>query len=104
MTPHDPNLFFVVGHREAVHGGGAGSWSTAATTARWKWRAKDAAMADFVSLLMGVPPSDPTSGKLVEILNRHYMPAMAAKEMPSDALRSAFTLACSSPLAVSSGI
>jgi hypothetical protein len=53
---------------------------------------------------MGVPASDPLAPKLKDILARNYMKALAAKEMPADALRSTFTLACSSPLAVSSGL
>ena len=72
-------------------------------TARWKVAAKETAFADFVSQLMGVPPSDPLYPKLVDVLARNYA-AGAAKETPADALRSTFTLACSSPLAVSSGL
>jgi hypothetical protein len=71
-----------LGHREAVHGGGRAAVDNGAT-ARWKWQAKDQAIADFVTLLMGVPPSDPMSPKLVDILTRHYCAAIAAKEMPS---------------------
>jgi hypothetical protein len=103
VTPHDPNLFFVSA-TEKLCMAVAGQLVDNGATARWKWQAKDQAIADFVTLLMGVPPSDPINPKLVDILTRHYAAAIAAKEMPSDALRSAFTLACSSPLAVSSGI
>ena len=103
VTPHDPNLFFVSA-TEKLCMAVAGQLVDNGATSRWKWMAKDAALADFVTLLMGVPPSDPLNPKLIDILNRHYMAAIAAKEMPSDALKSAFTLACSSPLAVSSGI
>jgi hypothetical protein len=103
VTPHDPNIFFVSA-TEKLCMAVAGQLVDNGTTSRWKAQTKDAAIGDFVSLLMGVPPSDPLSPKLADILNRHYMAAVAAKETPADALRSAFTLACSSPLAVSSGI
>jgi hypothetical protein len=73
-------------------------------TARWKVAGRDAAIADFVALLMGVPPGDPLAPRLTDILNRHNAAALAAKETPADALRSTFTLACSSPLAVSVGL
>jgi len=103
VTPHDPNIFFMSA-TEKLCMAVAGQLVDNGTTARWKWQMKDAALADFVSLLMGVPPSDAMNPKLVDILNRHYLAAIAAKESPPDALRSAFTLACSSPLAISSGI
>jgi hypothetical protein len=103
VMPHDPNLFFVSA-TEKICMAVAGQVVESGATARWKVTAKDAALGEFVSLLMGVPPSDPLNPKLVDILNRHYAAAVAAKETPADALRSAFTLACSSPLAVSSGI
>ena len=53
---------------------------------------------------MGVPASDERAPLLRGILTRHYDAALAAKEKPADALRSTFVLACSSPLAVSSGL
>jgi hypothetical protein len=103
VMPHDPNLFFVSA-TEKICMAVSAQFVESGNTARWKVTGKDAAIAEFVSLIMGVPPSDAASPKLIDILNRHYAAAVAAKETPADALRSAFTLACSSPLAVSSGI
>jgi hypothetical protein len=102
VTPHDPNLFFVSA-TEKICMALAGQVVEGAT-GRWKVAAKEAAFTDFVGLLMGVPPSDPLAPKLVEVLSRNFNSAIAAKEIPADALRSTFTLACSSPLAVSSGL
>jgi hypothetical protein len=102
VAPHDPNLFFVSA-TEKICMAVAGQVVEGAT-GRWKVAAKEAAFADFVSLLMGVPANDPLAPRLVDVLARNYAAAVAAKEMPADALRSAFTLACSSPLAVSSGL
>jgi hypothetical protein len=103
VTPHDPNLFFVSA-TEKLCMAVAGQMVESGATARWKVAMKDAALADFVSLIMGVPAADPLNARLVGVLDKHYAAAVAAKETPADALRSAFTLACSSPLAVSSGI
>jgi hypothetical protein len=102
VSPHDPNLFFVSA-TEKICMAVAGQVVEGAT-GRWKVATKDAAFADFVTLLMGVPASDPLAPKLVDVLARNYAAAVAAKEMPADALRSTFTLACASPLAVSSGL
>jgi hypothetical protein len=103
VTPHDPNLFFASA-TEKLCIAIAGQVVESGVNARWKVAAKDAAIAEFVSLLMGVPPSDPMNARLVDILQRHYTAALATHELAADALRSAFTLACSSPLAISSGI
>jgi hypothetical protein len=102
VSPHDPNLFFssateklctaLAGQLVAVTGG------------RWQVADKAAAFADFTRLLMGVPPSDPMTPALLDVLSRHHDAAVAAKETPADALRSTFTLACSSPLAISAGL
>jgi hypothetical protein len=102
VSPHDPNLFFVSA-TEKLCMAVAGQVVEGAT-ARWKVATKDAAFSDFVTLLMGVPASDPLAPRLVDVLARNYATAVAAKEMPADALRSTFTLACASPLAVSSGL
>ncbi len=99
VTPHDPNLFFISATEKlcmAVAG--------QVVESRWKVTAADAAFQEFVTLLMGVPASDPLAPKLKDILARNYGKAIAAKETPADALRSVFTLACASPLAISSGL
>lgn len=103
VTPHDPNLFFVSA-TEKLCMAVAGQVVESGAAARWKVAGKEAALDDFVSLIMGVPASDPLHARLYGVLEKHYGAAVAAKETPADALRSAFTLACSSPLAVSSGI
>jgi hypothetical protein len=103
VTPHDPNLFFVSA-TEKLCIALAGQLVEGAT-GRWKVNATDAAFSEFVTLLMGVPASDPLFPRLKDILARNYNTSVVtAKEMPADALRSTFTLACSSPLAVSSGL
>jgi len=102
VMPHDPNLFFVSA-TEKLCGVLAGQL-VETMTGPWKVAARDAALADFVHVLMGAPGADARAPLLLGILGRHYDAAVAAKETPADALRSTFVLACSSPLAVSVGL
>jgi hypothetical protein len=102
VTPHDSNLFFSSA-TEKICMAVAGQLVDSAMPS-WKSATPDPAIAEFVKTLMGVPPNDPMSPRLIDILTRHFAAAKAAKETPADALRSVFTVACSSPLAVSSGL
>jgi hypothetical protein len=102
VTPHDPNLFFVSATEKLCMA--VAAQVVEGATGRWKVNAADAAFDDFVALLMGVPASDPLAPRLKDILSRNYLKAIAAKENPTESLRSTFTLACASPLAVSSGL
>jgi hypothetical protein len=102
VMPHDPNLFFSSG-TEKVCALLAGQLVETAT-GRWNVAGKDAALEDFVQLLVGLPPSDERAPLVRAALVRHYEGAVAAKEKPEDALRSTFAVACSSAPAVSSGL
>jgi hypothetical protein len=103
LIPRDPNLFFTAGG-EKLCMALAGQLVESGATARWRIAQKDAALAEFVSVVMGVPPADPRSPALLDVLNRHHAAALAAKESAAESLRSTFTLACSSPLGVSTGL
>jgi hypothetical protein len=102
VMPHDPNLFFSSA-TEKLCGVLAGQL-VETMTGPWKVMARDAALTDFVRVLMGVPGSDERAPLLQAILGRHFDAAVAAKETPADALRSTFVLACTSPLAISVGL
>ncbi len=102
VTPHDPNLFFSSAVEKLC--GLLAPQLVEAAAGRWKVAARDAAITDFVSLVMGVPPADERAGALRAILNKHHDAAIAAKEKPAEALRSTFVLACSSAPTVSSGL
>ena len=103
LMPHDPNLFFASG-TEKLCGEIAGQIIDVGATSKWVSTSKDAAVQDFVSLVVGLPPSDARAAPLADILQRHYAAAIAAKEKPADALRSTFVVACASPLGISSGL
>jgi hypothetical protein len=102
VTPHDPNLFFASATEKICMAVARQLVETA--TATWKVGAPDPAIAEFVQDADGRAGERRCTPRLVDILTRHYMAAKNAKETPADALRSTFTVACSSPLAVSMGL
>jgi hypothetical protein len=70
----------------------------------WRSSAATQAIADFVSIVMGLPASDARSGPASDALTRHYQAAMAAGANASNALKSTFISACLAPSAVSIGL
>jgi len=72
--------------------------------ARYKSANKDAAIADFVANLMGLPAADDRAAPMAELLTGHYTAAIAAGAKPADALSSTFVLACTSPLVTGIGL
>jgi hypothetical protein len=105
LLPHDPNLFFTSAV-ENLCGVFAAGLVDAGSPPRYTSARADEAMADFVATLMGVPASgdDPLHGELRSILKAHHQAVLASGQGASDALRSTFVLACSSPLSVSMGL
>lgn len=71
-----------------------------------KYSSSKAAVAipDFVHTVMGVPSSDPRSSAFTDILQRHFNAAQSVSKSATVALRSTFTVACASPLSISSGL
>jgi hypothetical protein len=65
---------------------------------------KDAAIADFVSNLMGLTSADPRAAGVQKILGEHYDAVVQGGGSPSDALRSTFVLTCTSPLVTGIGL
>jgi hypothetical protein len=69
---------------------------------RWSSDAPDAAISDFVSLIMGLVPSDPRAAPAEALLRSHFKAAAASG--PGNALRSTFTAACLAPSALGVGM
>ena len=103
LMPHDPSLFSVSA-TDNLCGLLAAQLVDAGAASRYTSGKKDAAIADFISSVMGLPANDPRAAPMTDILNRHYGDAMAAGETAGDALRSTFVLACTSPLSISLGL
>jgi len=72
--------------------------------AKYQSASKDAAIADFVANLMGLPPADDRAAPMAQLLTEHYTAAIAAGGKPADALSSTFVLACTSPLVTGIGL
>ncbi len=65
---------------------------------------KDQAITDFVGNIMGLATGDPTADPARTILEEHYDAAIAAGGKPTDALKSTFILACTSPTSLAMGL
>ena len=103
VMPHDPNLFFASATEKLCMMLAGQLVETA--TGPWKVATKDAALNDFVHVLMGIPAGDERRRWLARDPGAvTTTPPSPPRKSPLDALRSSFVLACSSPLAVSSGL
>jgi hypothetical protein len=104
--PRNPDLFFRNG-AEAMCNTAASRMVDAGTGSRYVTTTAatiNAAIADMVATIMGIPPSDGRSGAAVAALTRHYNDARAASIGATASLRSTFTLACLSPSSVLIGL
>ena len=70
----------------------------------WSSAQPDAAIADFVQLIMALTTSDARSMPATQILTSHYQAAIQAGNKPTDALRSTFVAACLAPTAIGIGM
>ena len=109
MLPNEPTLFYragleniceavaalVIDVRPRARPPGAKQWSSAQP---------DAAIADFVGIVMALTPSDPRAAPATALLAAHFAAAMQQGASASDALKSTFVTACLAPSAVSIGI
>jgi hypothetical protein len=103
VLPKDPNLFFVSAtdgicealSRELIENTKTGVWT---------FVERNKAIADFSRSLMGLDDGDPLKAASDAILQKHVDDALAAAASKPDALRSAFVVACTSPLSTSFGL
>jgi hypothetical protein len=111
VLPNQPSLFFRAGVENICNDvaamvvdptktiTGAKVYSSASQTSI------DAAIADFVSNLMSVVPSDPRSQPLRDALAQHYQAAKSQLALtPTQALQSTFIVACLTPSVVGIGM
>ena len=71
---------------------------------QWSSAQPDAAIADFVGLVMAMAPSDPRAAQATAILTSHFQAAVQAAATPKDALKSTFVAACLSPSFIGIGM
>ncbi len=103
----DPNLFFRAAVEnvcakiadQLVDNNGSGTMS------RYQSNNPQPAFDDMTQNVMALPPSDVRYPQAISILAGHFANASAMSgTKPTDALKSTFVLACTSPSSVSSGL
>ncbi len=99
----DPTLFFR-GAGETICQIAADLVVDKAPMSLYSSAKKDQAITDFVGNIMGLATGDPTAAPAMQILQDHYDAAIAAKATPTDALKSTFVLACTSPTSLAMGL
>lgn len=106
LMPRDPDLFFASAVENLCGQMAAKVIDVAKCPGSKCWQGAQPApaIADFVRLLMALPPSDPRAADMTQILTDHFNDAKGQGQSASDALRSTFVLACSSPLSAASGL
>ena len=107
VLPNQPTLFFRAGS-ENICGTVAvqviDATKPVAGVKQWSSAQPDAAIAEFVSLMMALPPSDPRAAPALAALTGHFTAAKAQGATATDALRSTFVVSCLAPSAVAIGL
>jgi hypothetical protein len=104
LMPHDPNLFFASGVENLCTRLATQLVDPAQDMGKWSSRDPESAFDAFVSSLMGIASVDGRYEELRGVLSDHFAAARGQGARPTDALRSAFVIACTSPLTVSLGL
>jgi hypothetical protein len=108
VLPNTPTLFFRSGTENLCESVAAQvidvpTSKQQAGVKQWSSAQPNAAIADFVSILMGLTTPDPRAAQAAALLQAHYTAALA-KGTPTDALQSTFTAACMAPSSISMGM
>ena len=108
ILPNEPTLFFAAGIRnicESVAAEVIDAPEGQRPRKSWSSTEPDAAIADFVSDVMALAPSDSRAGQARGLLKSHFASALKQPGVSAtDALRSTFVVACQAPSAVSIGL
>lgn len=109
VLPNEPTLFYRAGMENICATVSAlvidtPSKSQLPNVKQWSSKDPDSAIADFVSIILALTPSDPRSQPLTNALKSHYTQALGQGATATNALRSTFVVACLSPSAISIGL
>jgi hypothetical protein len=108
VLPTQPTLFYRAGLENICQSVAAyvidGPLPDQPGAKQWSSTAPDAAIADFVSIVMGLPSSDPRAAPSAAALSSHYAAALATGASANQALTSTFTVACLSPSFIGIGM
>jgi len=109
VLPNQPTLFYRAGLENICESVAAQTIDVTVAdqlpnVKQWSSGDPDTAIADFVSLIMALAPSDARSGPATDLLKAHFSQALAAGATPANALKSTFVAACLAPSSVSIGL
>lgn len=109
VLPNEPTLFYRAGLENVCAVVSAMVIDAAPNPAQpgakqWSSTQPEAAIADFVALVMAMAPSDPRAAQASAILTSHFDAAMQSGAVARDALRSTFVAACLSPSFIGIGM
>ena len=106
VLPNAPSLFYRAGAENIC--GSASELvidpKVASTARKWSSAQPDAAIAEFVQLLMALTPSDARSAPSIVALRAHFDAALKTGASATDALKSTFVVACLAPSHLSIGL
>jgi hypothetical protein len=107
VLPNAPSLFYRAGTEnicEAVSQLVIDAAAPTPNSKQWSSTDPDAAISDFVQILMALTPSDPRSTPSVAALKAHFTAAVKTGASASDSLKSTFVVACLAPSSISIGL
>jgi hypothetical protein len=106
VLPNQPTLFYRAGTENICANIAALTVDAppVAGAKQWSSLQSDAAIADFVQIVMALTPSDARYAQATQILKSHFSSAIAQGASATNALRSTFVAACLAPSAVSVGL
>ena len=110
VLPNQPTLFYVSGAKNICANLALATIDAAVDPLQpgakhWDSKQPDAAIADFVALMLGFTPSDPRTQPATGVLNHHFQLAQQGQSITAaDALRSTFIAACMSPSFIGIGM
>jgi hypothetical protein len=108
VLPNDPTLFYRAGTENICEAVAAlvidNPAPPMATTRQWSSAQPDAAIADFVHVVMALTTRDARAAPAQAVLKSHFTAALEAGASASDALKSTFVAACLAPSSVSIGL
>lgn len=112
VLPNQPTLFYVSGLQNICANLALATIDATPDplqpgVKQWSSKMPDAAIADFVSLLLALTPSDPRAAQATAALTHNFTKSQASPDpsiKPVDALRSTFVAACMSPSFIGIGM
>ena len=109
VLPNEPTLFYRAGTENICEAAAAlvidvPTAKQTANVKQWSSAQPGPAVADFVQIVMGLPPSDPRAAAAQALLQTHFTAAVQGGATATAALQSTFVTACLAPSAVSIGM